>query len=84
MTDDPRPWLRCRCVSGLAWPDDYNTRCDAKPTAEDGLCDHCRLPDGACTDETHDHICCRSGRTAWRLVDLNTPCRAVADAEVPF
>lgn len=75
---DPAPWLRCRCVAptdGIR-PDAYLHRCPERPTAEDGLCDHCRQPVGACADPacTIPANCCIAAAGRRTLVELTEPC----------
>jgi hypothetical protein len=94
MADDPHPEFRCRCVNRTRYPDGLNMlraadpyvdRCPSRPTQEDGLCDHCRQPEGTCTD--CDGLgCCRHPSQNRQLVDLLTPCldKRPDLAEVPF
>ncbi len=73
--DDPRPELRCVCVSrkqteyakyeGVEWPDDYYDRCYRASTAEDNLCDICRNP-----ETTHP----KDEYFYYLLTDASTPC----------
>lgn len=91
VTDDPQPMFRCRCVhrmrragsdhefSFYAGADPYYDRCKQRPTQEDGLCDHCRGPE--CSTCGADYECCLHPNQRRMLVDLTTPCLAVA---VPF
>jgi hypothetical protein len=95
MADDPHPEFRCRCVNRIVWipelahllspADPYYDRCPERPTQEDGLCDHCRQPEGACTG-CDGRGCCRHPSQSRRLVDLATPCldRSLNPEEVPF
>lgn len=90
MADDPRPQFRCRCVHReLLFPDlahllttsDYEHRCHQRPTQEDGLCDHCRQPEG-CACCSPAVVAAPGGGCRWhdsnrRLVDLTTPCAAL-------
>ena len=97
MTDDPAPHFRCRCVHRtvhittalahlLSPADPYYDRCPNRPTAEDGICDHCR-PD-ACSVCPPDRLACCLHPTQRRtLVDLTTPCAkvpVVTENPVPF
>jgi hypothetical protein len=78
MSDDPRPWLRCRYVykrNGAFLheePDLYRNRCHDRPTQEDGLCDHCR--GGVCNSYCPVALCCQQPSQQRILVDLQTPC----------
>ena len=95
MADDPHPEFRCRCVNRTVWipelahllspADPYVDRCPSRPSQEDGLCDHCRQPEGTCT-ECDGRGCCRHPSQNRRLVDLMTPCldRRPNLEEVPF
>lgn len=97
MIADKQPWLRCRCVYRYrdpgpdgpteSWPNDFIDRCPHQATAEDGLCDHCRQPNGQCTHcgPNWPH-CCRRTDQHRHLVDLTEPCwdRNATPAEVPF
>lgn len=85
---DPRPWLRCRCVALEAIRGDpaFWARCPERPTAEDGVCDHCRQPVGACTDPlcTIPENCCITAPGRRALVDLRQPCAPARGTVAPF
>ncbi len=82
MTDDTRPWLRCRCVHRSTVPDLYGgaadpyfDRCPERPDGEDGLCAHCRQPAGRCQQCAAGwNPCCRHPTQTRKLVDLAEPC----------
>ena len=82
MTDDPRPWFRCRCVHRQRGPDHPRTAADPyydrghqRPDGEDGLCAHCRQPEGRCADCDPDRrACCLHPSQRRRLVDLAEAC----------
>lgn len=91
MSDDPHPEFRCRCVNRTRWlgraepANPYYDRCPSRPTQEDGLCDHCRQPEGTCID--CDGVgCCRHPSQRRQLVDLLTPCmdKSPDRSSVPF
>lgn len=94
MIED-NPMFRCRCVAWDAnggWREDYHQRCPARPTQEDGLCDHCRQT-GPCTDPECTDMdgakgwgCCLQPYAARAFTDLMTPCLAprTDPEEVPF
>lgn len=91
MADDPAPWLRCRCVhrhifipelAHLLAADPYYDRCGDRPAGEDGLCDHCRLPQGEPHACGRWPRCCRTEGARRLLVPLDMPCQAAHDAEL--
>lgn len=87
MSADPHPEFRCRCCAWGAfggWLDEFNHRCPARPTQEDGLCDHCRQPQGGCGACGDDRGCCRHPKAQRLLVDLLTPCMDKTREAVPF
>ena len=94
MVDDPHPEFRCRCVNRTVWipelahllspADPYVDRCPARPTQEDGLCDHCRQETGTCPTCGNDRGCCRHPSQRRVLVDLMTPCMDKTRETVPF
>lgn len=89
MNPDPHPEFRCRCVH-RAWSEDHGSyardfidRCVHRPTQEDGKCDHCRQPLGACIecDGHYQTSCCCRADSNRHFVDLAEPCMDIARAD---